>query len=219
MTMANFNAQFNREKEYWIKSLDFPTWYRYYFLIKEVLDNKFTNILEIDPGSGIIENILKEKIENYVTMDINPNLNPTVVGDLRKFALSLQSKFECVICADVLEHMPFKDLELNLKNIFKYLVEDAEALITIPHHRKEIMIIYRFPGYKTLFFSLPTWATPSGFYQWFIKKRCGIDPYHCWEIGDKKVKRQEVEKVMKRVGFKISKFMELPYVDFWVLKK
>lgn len=219
MTMANFDAQFNWEKEYWIKSLDFPAWYRYYFLIKEVLIHKFTNILEIGPGSGIIENILKDKVENYVTMDINPNLNPTIIGDLMKFDLSLQGKFECVICADVLEHMPFKDLELNLKNIFRYLAKGGEALITIPHQRKEIIIISRFPGYKILFFSLPIWVTPRGFYKWFILKRCRIDPYHCWEIGDKKVKRQDVEKVIKMVGFKISKFMELPYVDFYGLKK
>jgi len=171
MTMINFDAQFNWKKEYWIANTDFPSWYRYYFVIREVFDNKFKNILEIGPGNGIIEGILKDKVKNYVTMDINPNLNPTVVGDIRKFELSLQGKFECVICTDVLEHMPFKDLELNLINIFKYLVNGGEVLIAIPHRRKEIIIISSFPRYKIFFFSLPVWITPRGFYKWFILKK------------------------------------------------
>jgi len=30
---------------------------------------------------------------------------------------------------------------------------------------------------------------------------------------------QDVERVIKGVGFDIKKFMQLPYVDFWCLKK
>lgn len=166
-----------------------------------------------------MENILNDKVKSYVTMDINPNLNPDILADLREFNSSLQGKFECIICPDVLEHMPFKDLKLNLGNIFSYLTKGGKALITIPHRRREIIFISRFPGYKTLFISLPIWITLYGFYQYFIKKKVGIDPHHCWEIGDRKVKKQDVENVIKMVGFESNKFTELPYVDFWILKK
>jgi len=115
--------------------------------------------------------------------------------------------------------MPFADLKLNIENIFRYLAKGGRALITISHRRKEIMIISRFPGYKILFISLPIWITPRGFYQWLIKKKVGIDPYHCWEIGDGKIRKTGVEDVYRTVEFKVSKFMKLPYVDFWSLKK
>lgn len=217
--MNDFHAQFKWEREYWLKGADFPTWYRYYILIKEVLLYNPKSILEIGTGSGIIKNILKDNVNDYTTMDINTNLNPDVTGDLRKTCSSLKDKFECVICLDVLEHMPFKDLKLNLTNIFSYLSQGGVTLISIPHRRKEVMIISRFSGYKIRFISLPLWVSLRGFYTWHIKKRVSIDPNHCWEIGDKKVKKRDVEDVIKTVGFEISKFMKLPYVDFWILKK
>lgn len=145
----SFDAQFNWDKGYYLKGLDFPTWYRYLFLIKEVIHCEPENLLEIGVGSKVVENILKDKVKNYITMDINPNLNPNIVGDLRNFNSSLSGKFNCVIYADVLEHMSFNDLKVNLKNIFEYLTDGGVALITIPHQRKEILIISRFPGYKT----------------------------------------------------------------------
>lgn len=220
-TANDFDSQFSWSWERWLKGLDFPTWYKYSFLIKEIICKNPgpENVLEIGTGSRIMQNILSDKIRNYVTMDINPDLHPDIVDDLRNSNPSLSGKFDCVICADVLEHMPFEDLKLNLENIFKYLTKDGEALITIPHRRKEIMIISSFSVYKTFFISLPIWITPRGFYQWFVKNRVGIDPYHCWEIGDRKINTASVENVIKAVGFEISKFMKLPYVDFWVLER
>jgi len=217
--MNGFDGQFNWDREYYLKGLDFPTWYRYLYLIKEIIYGEPENLLEVGVGSKVIENIFKDKVKNYITMDINSNLNCDIVGDLREFNSSLLGMFDCVVCADVLEHMPFKDLKLNLKNIFNYLIMGGVTLITIPHRRKEMLIISRFPGYKTFFISLPIWITPRGFYQWFIKKKVWIDPYHCWEIGDGKIRKADVEDVYRTVGFKVNKFIKLPYVDFWVLKK
>lgn len=54
-------------------------------------------------------------------MDINPRLHPDILSDLREFQPILKEKFDCIIYADVLEHMSFKDLEKNLANIFRYL--------------------------------------------------------------------------------------------------
>jgi len=152
-------------------------------------------------------------------MDINPNLNPDIVGDLRKINPSLINRFDLIICADVLEHMPFEDLKHNFENIFRCLAKGGETLITIPHRRREVIILSNFSEYKMFFIGLPIWITPRAFYQWFIKKRALIDPYHCWEIGDGKIKKTNVENIMRQIGFKISNFVKLPYVDFWVLEK
>ena len=90
--MNDFHAQFKWEREYWLKGADFPTWYRYYILIKEVLLYNPKSILEIGTGSGIIKNILKDNVNDYTTMDINTNLNPDVTGDLRKTCSSFFPK-------------------------------------------------------------------------------------------------------------------------------
>lgn len=230
MIGIDFNSQFSWNLETWLKGLDFPTWHRYLPLIKEIVhrdpgDPKPENVLEIGVGSRVVEKVLRGVVKNYITIDVNPELKPDIVGDLRTFNPELSDKFDYVICADVLEHMPFEDLRSCLENIFNYLIKPksngdkgGEALITIPHQRKEIVIVSRFNRYNTLLISLPVWITPRGFYHWFIKRNVSIDPYHCWEIGNRKVKREAVENVIRAAGFEIRSFRRLPYVDFWILK-
>jgi len=111
----------------------------------------------------------------------------------------------------VLEHMPFNDLEKNLSNIYNYLIKDGKAIITLPHRRARIMIITPFSYLKPWIITLPAWikSSPRSFYQQVIKRKVWIDPYHCWEIGDGKVKRKDVEEIMKKTGFEIEKLKKL----------
>lgn len=217
MSEFDFDSQFHVDYEWWLKGLDFPSWHRYLPFIKEVVAFKPDNILEIGFGAGVLKNVLNNFVKEYVTMDINPKLAPDIVSDLREFQSSLEGMFDCVICADVLEHMPFKDLEHNLRNIYRYLTKDGKALITIPHRRIEVMVVT--PTYKTLLLTFPVWLRPYGFYSRFVKKKVSIDSYHCWEIGDGTVGGGDIDMVLNKVGFRVDKFMKLPYVDFWVLRK
>lgn len=217
MSKFDFDFQFRTDYEWWSKGLDFPTWYRYLHVIKEVIAFRPDTILEIGVGAGVLKNVLSTFVKEYITMDINSKLDPDIVSDMRDFQSSLEGKFDCVICADVLEHMPFTSLGCNLRNIYRYLTKDGKALITIPHRRTEVMVVT--PTYKTLLLTFPVWLRPYGFYSRFIKKRIPIDPYHCWEIGDGTVGGGDIDMNIKKVGFKVDKFRKLPYVDFWVLRK
>jgi len=62
-------------------------------------------------------------------------------------------------------------------------------------------------------------SSPKSFYNQVIKRKIWIDPHHCWEIGDGKIEKRDVETAMEKVGFNIEKFMKLLHVDFWVLTK
>lgn len=217
MNKFDFGFQFHTDYEWWLKGLDFPIWYRYLHVIKEVIVFRPSTILEIGVGVGVLKNVLSTFVKEYTTMDINSKLDPDVVSDMRDYHPSLEGKFDCVICTDVLEHMPFADLERNLRNIYRYLTKDGKAIITIPHRRTEVMVVT--PTYKMLLLSFPAWLRPYGFYSWFIKKRVLIDPYHCWEIGDGTVGRDDIDMNIKKAGFIVESFRKLPYVDFWVLRK
>ena len=218
---TDFNSQFGLNYEDYLKKLDFLDWYRYFFILKEVIKFKPKNILEIRAGSEVIKNCLRKFVKDYQVMDINSKLNPDILSDLREFRPELKEKFDCVICAEVLEHMPFEDLEKNLTNIYNYLIGEGKAMITIPHRRARVMIITPLSYQKPLIVTLPSWlkSSPKSFYQQFIKKRIWIDPHHCWEIGDGKLKKRDVESVIKKIGFSIDKFRKLLHADFWVLSK
>jgi len=217
----NFNSQFLMDYRDYMEGIDLSSWNRYYFIIKEIIRIKPKTILEIGAGSEIVKNCVKGLVEDYRVMDINEKLKPDILSDMRDFRPELKEKFDCLVCAEVLEHMPFRDLEKNLKNIHQYLANSGKALITIPHRRARILIITPFSYQKPLIITLPGWlkSSPKSFYRQFIKRKIWIDPHHCWEIGDGKIKKKDVENVFKKVGFNIDKFRKLLHVDFWVLSK
>jgi len=217
----NFNSQFSIDWEDYLRAIDLSSWYRYYFIVKEVINLEPENILEIGPGNEVVKNCLKKFVKDYKTMDINSKLKPDILSDLREFKPELKEKFDCIICAEVLEHMPFDDFERNLTNIYNYLIKGGKAIITIPHRKARLMIITPISYQKPFLIDLPRWikSSPKSFYQQVIKKRIWIDPHHCLEIGDGRIKRKDIENVFRKVGFEIEKFAKLLHVDFWILRK
>ncbi len=214
-----FNEQFFWDKKYWFDNLDFQNWYRYFFIIKEVSRFKPKIILEIGEGSGVVKNVLEDFTEEYRTMDVNKNLNPDFLSDIRKYKKELSGMFDCIIIADVLEHLPFKDLEQSVNNLFSYLGNNGKVVVTIPHRASHFLISTP-ARISPWAFRIPTGFLSMGsFYRRFIKKKIWIDPYHRWEIGDGVHEIKKVEDIFKKAGFKIEKFQKLVYVDFWVLAK
>lgn len=85
---------------------------------KKVIELKPSSILEIGSGSGLVKNCLQPLVNNYTVLDINANLKPDVTGDVREFNPILEDNIDCVIVADVLEHIPFSNVTSAVKNIY-----------------------------------------------------------------------------------------------------
>jgi SAM-dependent methyltransferase len=216
--MSKFEGQFSLSRGYYLSKLDFINWFRYYHLVKDVLLLGAANVLEIGTGSGMVRNCLKPLVQDYRVLDINPSLAPDVVADVRDPQSELWGHFDCLIAADVLEHLPFADLAVAGANLFTYLKPGGHALITIPHRQSNFLFMS--PTYVPHVFTVPTGFLSLGaFYRRFIKRKIWIDPHHCWEIGDGHVRVRDVEAVFRSVGFTVEKFDKLLYVDYWVLSK
>lgn len=115
-----FRKQFHLEQDYYVKQLDFPNWYRYFFMIREVLGFIPNHVLEIGIGSGMIKNCLQSFVRKYAVLDINSKLKPDLVGNVQAYQDAFENSFDRVIIADVLEHLPFFDFERSLKHIHSY---------------------------------------------------------------------------------------------------
>lgn len=218
MKNDNFDSQFSLSKNHYLEQLDFLNWYRFFFIIEEITAFKPKKILEIGEGSGIVRRVIEPLVKKYETMDVNEKLKPTYLNDVRNFKSELKEKYDCVIAADILEHIPFDDLEKALANLYAYLKKDGKALITIPHRASNFLLMT--PTQVPRAFRVPTgFLSPGAFYRRFIKRKIWIDPDHLWEIGDGYYKIKDVEDIMKKAGFKIEKRQKLIYVDFWILKK
>ena len=218
MDKNEFSQQFSFERYYHLAHINFATWYRFFYIFREIIDFKPENILEIGEGSGVIRNCLGSAVKEYKTLDVNEKLAPDILSDVRRFKNELREKFQCVIAADILEHIPFSDFAGSIRNIFDYLLPGGEAVITIPHRRYHFLFMTSATRPHVL--TIPIgFLKLHDFYSRFIRRKIEIDPHHCWEIGDGKIERQKIESIFKESGFVISKFKKLIYVDFWVLKK
>lgn len=215
---ASFQDQFSLQRSYYLENLDFLNWFRYYYLIKDVLAIKVDSILEVGSGSGLVKNCLKPLINTYKVIDINPELDPEILSDIRIHQDDLVGIFDCVIAADVLEHIPFADLRATCENIYSYLRPGGLALITIPHRQSNFLFMS--PRQIPRVITVPTGFLSIGaFYRRFILRKIWIDPSHCWEIGDGNVKKKDVEAHFLSSNFIINKFEKLLYVDYWVLER
>lgn len=215
---ASFDEQFTYGRDYYLRHFDFLEWFRYFHLVKDVLRLGAETVLEIGTGSGMVCNCLKPSVREYKVLDINPRLAPDIVADVRLPQSELFGRFDCVIAADVLEHLPFVDLAVASANLYSYLAPGGYALITIPHRRSNFLFMS--PAQVPHVFTVPTgFLGPGAFYRRFIKRRIWIDPNHFWEIGDGNVRIKDVEAVFRAQGFGTEKFDKLLYVDYWVLSK
>ncbi len=208
---------YDKEKQFrltpweFLAKLDLINWIRYAAIIKEMTRLQPKTVLEIGPGEGVIKNVMRDFMEKYDTLDVNPKLSPTHQGDVRDFKDKLREKYDCVIAADILEHIPFEELEVALKNIHAYLRPGGAALITIPHRSHYLFWITSLKPAPSIV-RIPTLKR-------ILTGKASIDPDHEWELGDGKHTINDVEEVMRKVDFIIEKRQKLIYVDFWVIKK
>ena len=213
-----FKAQVEFDQQYYVERIDFQNWFRFYYLVKDVLRLKKKVVLEVGVGSGIVRSILLPHVQEYKVFDISPNLSPDYVGNICENLPTLNQKFDCIIAADVLEHLPFSELPAAVANIKSYLMPGGRALVTIPHRQSNFLFMS--PKLIPRVITVTTgWLSIGAFYRRFIKRKIWIDPSHFWEIGDGNIKVKDVESVFLEAGFKIEKFSKLLYVDYWILEK
>ena len=215
---SSFDKQFEMVTSDFMRNLDFLNWFRYFYLLKDIVRLSPRSVLEIGAGEGIIKKCVTGMVDNYFVLDINAKLLPDIVGDVRDFYCELENRFDLVVIADVLEHIPFGDLFRGLSNIARYMKDDSKLLVTIPHRRSNFLFMT--PNYIPRVLTVPTGFLSLGsFYRRFIKRKIWIDPHHCWEIGDGSVRVKDVEKVFSECEFSIEYAKKLLYVDYWILCK
>lgn len=213
-----FARQFELTRDQYVDKLDFLNWFRYFHIIKDILRLAPARVLEIGTGDGFVRRIVEPEVDCFRVMDVNERLSPEYLRDVRDRDPALEAAFDLVLAADVLEHIEFAELGGVLGNIHSYLAPGGHFLATIPHRRS--YFLFMSPTYVPHVLAVPTgFLSPGAFYRRFIKRRIWIDPHHCWEIGDGRIKRHHVEDAFRGSGFEIVRRRSLLYVDYWVLRK
>jgi SAM-dependent methyltransferase len=127
-------------------------------------------VLEIGPGAGYTTFLLRTWGLRVTTMDLDPKLNPDVVGDVTNPCFVANS-FDCVLAAQVLEHIPFEEFETTVKELAR--ITKRYVIITLPAPLIGIAGLLNAPSFSPVGLTL---GLP-----YYVKHR--FDGQHYWELG------------------------------------
>lgn len=184
-------------------------WFSYWYQIQEVLDLEPESVLEVGIGNKTVSSYLENRGLDITTVDIDSELDPDAVCDVRELSEEFdKDSFDVVLCAEVLEHLPFEDFERALKELKK--VAKEHVVLTLPSSVVPFNVFVKVPKLNPISFSL---SLPFP-----VKHEAGGE--HYWEINKR---GYGISKVKKKISkyFDIEKEYKIPensYHRIFVLK-
>lgn len=194
---------------------DLPRFISYFHQIDLVRSIRPHSALEIGVGNKTVANYLKHHGVAVDTCDIDANLRPDYVGDVRSLPLRDDS-YDMVIACEVLEHIPWSGVERALSELYR--TSRRFVVLSLPHASASLDLILRNPlpmrMLKTPFFGLSL-RMPLFF------TRTDSPGEHHWEIGRRRYSARRVRRVLRK-HFTIRREVRPilhPYHHFFVLEK
>ena len=188
----------------------------YFKQIDLILNSNARRILFIGLGDGMVVDYLKKinKDLNITTFDFDQDLNPDTVGDIRHINFENDS-FDLVVAFEVLEHIPFEDLE---KTLWKLSNISKSLIISLPHRQIGFEFLLKIPFIRTIFkreyFDIKL-LLPLNFPGFKVSGQ------HYWEIDRSTFSLKKVKSVLNKY-FNLLKLESTPldlYRDYFVLEK
>lgn len=196
----------------------------YYQQIHHILKLSPKRILEIGPGDHTVSDFLKRKSFYVKTLDIDKNLYPDYIADIRN-PIKIGESFDLILASEVLEHLNFKYFEIILENIKNCIVEKGYLILSLPYSTIRLFPkrkkygglvscegrLYTFVPYK--YFQNVFGMILKGFYRVIFQKyKWGeafkvikipeypddkLDVHH-WDLGFKGTDRKTVRSILKK---------------------
>lgn len=186
-------------------------WSSYWYQIHEVIAQNPTTVLEIGVGNKTVSDYLKKIGIKVTTCDFDKSLDPDVCASVLQLPFK-NGSFDVVLCAEVLEHLPFENFQKALKEIHR--VSRSKAVITLPH----LSLTHFYFGIKVV----PFVSKIEGMLKIDYPLARNFDGEHHWEIGEKWYSLTKIIKEIEKSGFKIQKSFypqENPRHQFFSIEK
>lgn len=204
------------EKEHYYKEYDnLPRFISYYYQIDLTKKLNPMTILEVGVGNKTVSNYLKQHGFDVTTCDIDEELGPDYVADIRRLPFN-DNSYDVVMACEILEHLPWEEVQGVLEELHR--VTKKYIIVSIACSRAAFELVFRFPRiakilkrpFLNLFFRLPLL---------FIKIQSRGQ--HYWEIGRWNYPIRKVKGLLKK-KFKILKEVTpilSSYHRFFILEK
>lgn len=184
-------------------------WMSYWHQINEISGFHPESVLVVGKGSGLVSEYLKLSGIKTVTLDIDESLNPDIVASVLNMPLK-DNEFDAVLCAQVLEHLPYEDFSKALSEIRR--VTRNSVIVSLPHFGPAIKFLFKFPIFPEMKFMI---KLP-------YPKKHVFKGEHYWEIGKRGYPLNKIKTEIKKSGLIVMNdylVFENPLHHFFILKK
>ena len=192
----------------WVVYNDRRRWASYWHQIRQMLALQPKTALIVGDAEGTVGDALRRNGVAVTSVDLDLELAPNVVGDVRALPFR-EDAFDAVLCAQVLEHVPFSAFEDALRELAR--VARNGVLVTLPRKGRSWEIVLWLPFLPRLHVSgkLPARTAHSFDGQ-----------SHHWELGARNYPIAEVERRINSVFHIEAKYHvpENPFHVFYVLR-
>lgn len=165
-------------------------WVNYGLQVRTVLESAPKSVLEVGPGAGTVAGLLQERGVEVTTLDVDQRFNPDIVGSVHELTRYVPPKsFDTVLCAEVLEHLPFDLLQTSCQE----LAAVARRCVVIglprcarPHWGFTLKLHLPRWGDREITLGLPVlpqWPGPTPDHYWSVDFRPYTLGRVCQEIG------------------------------------
>ena len=183
----------------------------YWHQIEEILSLKPSEVLEIGIGNRFISKYLRERGVNIVTLDIDKELKPDIVGSVLDIPFQDKS-FQLVACYELLEHLPYRDTAKALSEISR--VSKEYIILSLPDVDRVYRIYLHIPKIGEIKRLVPLLRIKKPIHR--------FDGEHYWEIGKVGYPLKRILNDIQEQNLQLEKtyrVYEMPYHRFFILRK
>jgi len=189
--------------------------YSYAHQLQTALVQKPTNLLEVGKGPGLVASALRAAGVIVVTLDVQPDLEPDLVGSVTKIP-ARDNAYDVSLCCQVLEHLSFDQFVPALRELWR--VTSRKLVLSLPDLTRHYYIKLRLPKLKELAWehSFPFWP-PEGVPSLRVER-----DGHLWEVGCRGTTVRDVRVAILKSGWSIERTWRVPEMvwhRFFLLKK
>jgi len=187
----------------------------YYHQIRLATALDQRRILEIGVGNKTVADYLERNGLDVDTCDLDRDLEPDVVADIKDLPFE-EGSYDVVMACEVLEHLPWSDLDKALREMHR--VCRTYALVSVPHVLRFFNLLFGVPLVgKVVGYAL----TRVPLFLHSIKHSGKLYWAHEWEMGRKGSSGRKLRRAFRRY-FPIKQELRHPldsFHHFFVLEK
>jgi predicted SAM-dependent methyltransferase len=169
--------------------LEFPRWSSYWHQCREVLDTPAGPVLEIGPGPGVFQAVVRQLGRDILSLDFDKRVRPDVVASATSLPFA-DNSFAAVCCFQMLEHLPYEQSQRAFTDMCR--VAARRVILSLPDARKAVRISTRVPLLGDSTFLIPLSIIP--------RRRHVFNGEHYWEINKRGWALEKVVADFERAG-------------------